>query len=303
VFVELSDAQRGPYEEQRATLARLAGKGFLTDLDRKRILACLTNMRMLCDSTYLYDKVTDASPKLDEFAELVPELVGGHKVVAFSQWETMVLKAAGVLDRLGVGYAVLHGGLSGKERKAALDRFKTDDECRVFLSTDAGGVGLNLQAADTVVNLELPWNPAVLEQRIARVHRMGQGNPVRVVNLVTRGTIEERVLRTLESKQNLFAGLFEGDEDEIAFAHVNPAKFTDAIRELLGEPPPEAVTPAIATRSDPARASFWRAGVEMVEALNASISAEATVPIEPSVRTRLHTALQELLRRIDDKTG
>ena len=86
--------------------------------------------------------------------------------------------------------------------------------------TDAGGTGLNLQVADTVVNLELPWNPAVLEQRIARVHRMGQSRPVRVINLVTRGTIEEKVLRTIEAKQGLFAGVnisggvLQVDEDD-----------------------------------------------------------------------------------------
>ena len=297
VFVELSDAQRGPYEEQRATLARLVGKGFLTDLDRKRILACVSNMRMLCDSTYLYDKVTDFSPKLDEFAELVPELVGGHKVVAFSQWETMVMKAAGVLDRLGLGYAVLHGGLSGKDRKAALERFRTDPDCRVFLSTDAGGVGLNLQTADTVVNLELPWNPAVLEQRIARVHRMGQGNPVRVVNLVTRGTIEERVLRTLEAKQNLFAGVFDGEESDIAFTHVNQGVMADAVRDLLGEPRLAPAVPAAAD-SDPARAALWRAGAEMIDALNALLTAGGHAPSDPALRTRLHTSLGDLSRRL-----
>ena len=81
-----------------------------------------------------------------------------------------------------------------------MERFQTDPACKVFLSTDAGGTGLNLQTADTVVNLELPWNPAVLEQRIARVHRMGQSRPVRVVNFVTRGTIEEKVLRTNRSQ-------------------------------------------------------------------------------------------------------
>jgi len=76
VYVELTDAQRAPYEEQRTMLARLLGKGYLTDLDRKRVLACVVNMRMLCDSTFLFDKRTNVSPKLDEFAELVPELVG-----------------------------------------------------------------------------------------------------------------------------------------------------------------------------------------------------------------------------------
>src|SRR5204863_9533376 len=129
-----------------------------------------------------------------------------HKLVVFSQWETMAMEAAKVLDGLGVGYVLLHGGLPGKERKAVLERFQTDPACKVFLSTDAGGTGLNLQTADTVVNLELPWNPAVLAQRIARVHRMGQNRPVRVINFVTRGTIEEKVLRTVQAKRARFAG-------------------------------------------------------------------------------------------------
>lgn len=251
VFVELSAEQRVPYEEQRTTLARLLGKSHLTDPDRKRILACLANLRLVCDSTFLFDKTTHHSPKLDEFAELVPELLGEeHKLVVFSQWETMLNLAAGVLDRLGVKYALLHGGMSGKDRKAVMEAFKTDPDCRVFLSTDAGGVGLNLQVADTVVNLELPWNPAVLEQRIARVHRLGQERPVRVINLVTRGTIEEKVLRTLEQKQGLFAGVFDGEEDEIAFSAINPGGFLNTVRELIGEAKAEVV--AVAPMPTPA---------------------------------------------------
>ncbi len=299
VFVELADGQKTPYEDQRASLARLLQKNFLTDIDRKRILACLVNMRMLCDSTFLFDKQTRVSPKLDEFAELVPELLNGgnHKIVAFSQWETMILQTAEVLDRLGIGYVILHGGLPGKDRKAVLDRFKTDPDCRVFLSTDAGGVGLNLQTADTVVNLELPWNPAVLEQRIARVHRMGQSNPVRVVNLVTRGTIEERVLRTLEAKQNLFAGVFDGDEDEIAFAAVNQSSFLDAVRDLLGEGKPEPpVVPVPAPTATPAppaseasdtAMSLASATVDLVEAA-AEVLAASGIPED--LRERLRTA-------------
>ena len=241
VYVELSEAQRGPYDEQRTALARLLQKGFLSDIDRRRILACLSNMRLVCDSTFLLDKTTNHSPKLDEFAEIVQELKAeeDHKLVVFSQWETMILKAAERLDQLGIGYAVLHGGLSGRDRKTALATFRTQADCPVFLSTDAGGVGLNLQVADTVINLELPWNPAVLEQRIARVHRLGQKKPVRVVNLVTRGTIEERVLRTLEQKQNLFAGVFDGEEDEIAFAAVPTGGFLATVRELLEDAKPE----------------------------------------------------------------
>ena len=256
VFVELSDEQRKPYEEQRTTLARLLGKSTLTDADRKRILACLSNLRLICDSTFLFDKSTNHSPKLAEFEELLNELgMTGrssqkHKIVVFSQWEQMLHLAAAVLERQRLGYALLHGGLSGKDRKAVLARFKTDEACKVFLSTDAGGVGLNLQMADTVVNLELPWNPAVLEQRIARVHRLGQEKPVRVINLVTRGTVEERVLRVLAAKQQLFDGLFDGEEDELSISTTNPNGFLSTVQQLLGDgQPTELVPPAVTTRT------------------------------------------------------
>ena len=165
---------------------------------------------MLCDSTFLLDQQTNVSPKLDELAELLRDLLGAgpHKVVVFSQWELMLRKAAEVVEKLGVGFTMLHGNVPGKERRGLLEKFRDDPDCRVFLSTDAGGTGLNLQAADTVINLEVPWNPAVLDQRIARVHRMGQHRPVQVFNLVMRDSIEERVLRTLEQKRSLFDGDF-----------------------------------------------------------------------------------------------
>lgn len=309
VYVELAPEQQAPYEDQRASLGRLLRKNFLTDIDRKRILACLVNMRMLCDSTFLFDKQTHVSPKLAEFAELVGELLAGdgHKLVVFSQWETMTGKAAEVLDKLGVGYVTLHGGLPGKERKAVLEKFKADPECRVFLSTDAGGTGLNLQAADTVINLELPWNPAVLEQRIARVHRMGQSNPVRVVNLVTRGTIEEHVQRTLEAKHGLFAGVFDGDEDEVAFGAVNRTGLLDAVREMIGEAKPELPTrPVVVPVASPTvgrgQVALWQAGAQMIEALNQVFAADGAgaESLNPELRARLRTAVADLAGRLGD---
>jgi SNF2 family DNA or RNA helicase len=273
VFVELSDPQKGPYADQQTTLARLLAKKYLTEIDRRRILCCLANLRMLCDSTFLLDKTTNVSPKLDEFAELMRELAaeGGHKVVVFSQWELMLRKAAEVLDRLGIGYATLHGGVPGRERRALMERFRDDPPCKVFLSTDAGGTGLNLQAADTVINLEVPWNPAVLEQRIARVHRLGQHRPVRAIHLVTRGTIEERVLKTLELKRSLFAGVFAGTADEVSLEALGQRAFLDTVRTLIGE---EAPPPARSASEGPqpapppdGRDALARAGVQFLEAL------------------------------------
>jgi hypothetical protein len=210
----------------------------------------------------------------------------------------MVLEAAKVLDSLGVGYAVLHGGLSGKDRKAALEQFKTDPDCRVFLSTDAGGTGLNLQVADTVVNLELPWNPAVLEQRIARVHRMGQDRPVRVVNLVTRGTIEERVLRTLEVKQGLFGELFAGDADEIAFEAFGRSGFLDAMRDLVADRPPEPPAPACppAAPGTPSAGPVWQAAAHVLEAVCHLLAADAarSDPLPAELRERLAKSVRAI---------
>jgi hypothetical protein len=295
VFVELSDAQRGPYEEQRTALARLLQRGYLTDIDRKRVLACVVNLRMLCDSTFLFDKQTHASPKLDEFAELLPELLGdgAHKLVVFSQWETMTALASSVLDRLGVGYAALHGGLPGPERERVLASFRDDPACRVFLSTDAGGTGLNLQVADTVVNLELPWNPAVLEQRVARVHRMGQGQPVRVVNFVTRGTIEERVAKSMRAKQALFDGLFEGDEDEVAFATGGGSRFVAALRTLLADPPPEVASPP-AIPAPPPAATESTTGAALLDLLRAAEALARGVALTDAQRAELRTIAARL---------
>ncbi len=268
----------------------------LNDLDRKRILACIVNMRLICDSTFLFDKQTNVSPKLDEFAEIVDDLMssGNHKAVVFSQWETMLHKAAEVLNDLGVGYALLHGGLQGKDRRAVLEQFK-QEECRIFLSTDAGGVGLNLQAADTVINLELPWNPAVLEQRIARVHRMGQSRPVRVVNFVTRDTIEERVLQAIEAKRSLFGSIFDGDSDSVDFAALGATSFLDGVRDVIGveKPAPEPEASAKAEFS----VGLLEANVRMLEAL-AAWDESVIWPIE--LRERAATALRQLLQRIEE---
>lgn len=295
-FVELTEAQRLPYDEQRSNLARLLSRPVLSDLDRKRILACIVNLRLICDSTFLFDKQTNSSPKLDEFADVIEDLMssGDHKAVVFSQWETMLHKAAEVLGRLGVGYALLHGGLQAKDRRAVLEQFK-EESCRVFLSTDAGGVGLNLQAADTVVNLELPWNPAVLDQRIARVHRMGQSRPVRVINFVTRGSIEERVMQSIEAKRSLFGSVFDGESDSVDFTALGTPSFLDGVRDVIGAEKPVAPEPEASAREE-SEVGLLEANVRMLEALAAW---NENLPWPEELRERAGLALRTLLSRIE----
>jgi SNF2 family DNA or RNA helicase len=202
-FVPMTPQQRTYHEENREIVAKIVAKWrrykFLSEADQRRLMIALQNMRMSCDSTYLLDHEMDFGVKADELATLLDEVLErpASKVVVFSQWLRMHELLVRRLQKKSFEHVLFHGGLDGSQRTALVDRFREDDRCRAFLATDAGGVGLNLQHASVVVNMDLPWNPAVLEQRIGRVHRLGQRQPVRVVNFVAEGTIEEGMLSVL----------------------------------------------------------------------------------------------------------
>ncbi|MBZ5624543.1 MAG: DEAD/DEAH box helicase [Acidobacteriia bacterium] len=241
--VALTKEQAEPYWEQSDILAALMRKWekqkWLSEIDMRRILCCLQNMRMLCNSTFLFDKETNHSPKLAEFREIVRELTleENRKVVVFSEYERMTHLAGQELDKLRIGFVSLHGGVPSRQRGALMEKFRSDPECKVFLSTDAGGVGLNLQAASAVINFEPPWNPARLEQRIGRVHRMGQSRPVQVVHLLTTGTIEERVWETLRLKKSLFEGVFDSPVAEVDFAALKRKSVLQTVKEIFAGQP------------------------------------------------------------------
>jgi len=136
------------------------------------------------------------------------------------------------------------------KRPALVERFREDPTCRVFLSTDAGGTGLNLQHASTVVNMDLPWNPAILEQRIARIHRIGQARPVQVINFVAKGTIEEGMLSVLAFKRSLSAGILDGGSGEISLGGSRLNRFMKDVENVTGHMgEAEAVTPAEEAKS------------------------------------------------------
>jgi hypothetical protein len=194
-------------------------------------------MRMSCNSTYLLDRETDHGLKADELVHLLDELLEepGSKAVVFSQWVRTHEIIIRRLQARGWGHVLFHGGVPSGKRQALVDRFIEDRDCRVFLSTDAGGVGLNLQqAAAVIVNMDLPWNPAVLEQRIGRVYRLGQTRSVQVINFVAQGTIEEGMLSVLAFKKSLFAGVLDGGENEIFMNGTRLSKFMESVEEVTG---------------------------------------------------------------------
>ncbi len=236
-YVGMTAAQRNLMEEGVQTAARyaaLAEKRPLRPVELKRLFSAMQMARMACNAAGLVDKETEGSPKLDEFARLLEDLCADtdRKVVVFSEWETFGRLAAARAEALGLGYVRFHGGVPTARRGALIDRFRDDPDCRVFISTDAGGVGLNLQFASSVINLELPWNPAVLEQRIGRVHRHGQTEPVLVHFLIADDSFEAGLEHTLANKQALFgAALDQGADIETLEA---PTSCLAVFREAMG---------------------------------------------------------------------
>jgi len=221
-FVEMTDPQWDAYHEYEHKVAKLmaqAKRRPLTPDEHKLLLAFLTKMRLICDALALHDheikpaEREKTAPKLRELREILGEEVAGngHKALVFSQWSTMLAFTEPLLEKLKVGWVKLTGDVPSPKRGALVERFFDDPQCKVFLSTDAGGVGLNLQAASMVINLDLPWNPAVLGQRIARAHRHGQKQSVNVINLIAQGTIEERMLDTLAAKRAVFDAALNED--------------------------------------------------------------------------------------------
>jgi superfamily II DNA or RNA helicase len=239
-FVPMTPEQQRHHDENREIVARIVAKWrrfrFLSEADKQRLMIALQNMRMSCDSTYLLDKETDFGVKADELATLLDEILEqkNTKVVVFSQWLRMHELLEWRLKKRKFEHVMFNGSLDGGERRTAIDRFREDDHCRAFLATDAGGVGLNLQHASVVVNMDLPWNPAVLEQRIGRVHRLGQSQPVRVVNFVSQGTIEEGMLSVLKFKKSLFAGALDGGERDVFLGGSRLTKFMETVEKTTG---------------------------------------------------------------------
>ncbi len=239
-YVELHQEQRDIHSGYLRVLLPLLNKKFLTPMDIRRIQEILVRMRMVCDSTYLIDRETHISPKLNELASVIDELViqSGRKMVIFSEWTTMTFLIARHLSEVGVPFVELSGKVPVNKRQALIDEFTHNPRCRVFLSTDAGGTGLNLQAADCVVNFELPWNPARLNQRIGRVSRIGQKSRcINVVNFICKDSIEEKIFAGIQLKTDLFKGVFEGGEDVVEFSREKRTEMLNKLREMMGEEP------------------------------------------------------------------
>ena len=239
-FVPMTEAQLEAYEGYEflaRRLAAVAAKRPLTPEEFKLLQGHLACMRMICDTPYILDGRRHECPKMEEIERLLPDLLDDpeRKVIIFSEWVRMLELVRDFAAEAGIEFAWHTGSVPQQRRRAEIKRFREDPDCRLFLSSESGGVGLNLQAADTVVNMDLPWNPARLEQRIARAWRKHQTRPVNVINLVSEHTIEHRMLGLLDAKRTLAEGVLDrrGDLTDIPLP-TSRAAFVERMQAVLG---------------------------------------------------------------------
>ncbi len=184
----------------------------------------------------MLDQESDHGVKADELAALFDDLFvqPEAKAVVFSQWTRTNDIVIRRLEARGLGYVSFHGGIPSEARPVLVERIRDDPDRRVFLSTDAGSTGLNLQHASILINMDLPWTLAILERRIARIHRRGQKRPVLIVNFIAKGTIEEGMLSVPAFKCSLSAGILDGGTGEISFGGSRLNRFMKDVENVTG---------------------------------------------------------------------
>jgi SNF2 family DNA or RNA helicase len=220
IYCEFKPSQRRLYDELRdhyraVLLERVDAEGL--DRNTFQILEALLRLRQASCHPGLIDRgrAPAESAKFHALLPLLREVVeAGHKALVFSQFTTLLGLLKGELDREGIAYEYLDGRT--RDRQARVERFQADPACPLFLiSLKAGGLGLNLTAAEYVFLLDPWWNPAVEAQAIDRTHRIGQTRPVFAYRLIVRGTIEEKVLELQESKRDLARSIITEDNSLI----------------------------------------------------------------------------------------
>ena len=228
---ELENQQKAIYLAQLQQMQERLGQVSDSEFQRNRveILTGLMRLRQICDTPALFmEDYQGESGKLDSLRDLLVQIAeAGHRVLIFSQFRGMLDRIEQELPDLGLTSFKITGSTPSQERQEMTKAFNQGERDVFLISLKAGGVGLNLTGADTVILVDLWWNPAVESQAIGRAHRMGQEQAVEVYRLVTRGTIEEKIQELQEKKKNLVSEILDGTESRGSLSLAE-------IREILG---------------------------------------------------------------------
>ena len=235
IYCEMPPAQRKVYDAYRnqyrdKLLNQIEKEGLAKS--KFMVLEALTRLRQICDSPLLLNDESIAvkdSVKIQEMIAHITDKTAQHKVLIFSQFTSMLALLKNELDALGIAYEYLDGKNSSKQREASVQNFQTNDDLRVFLiSLKAGGTGLNLTAADYVYILDPWWNPAVENQAIDRIYRIGQDKKVFAYRMICKDTVEEKILDLQAKKKKIATDIIQTDDKIMKSLKI------DDIKNLLG---------------------------------------------------------------------
>jgi len=312
VWVNLHPDQKNYHDDCAAQIAKILHKKFLTPFDSQRLMLLLQEMRMVCDSTLLIDNAEmlailgtagkkPVSPKLEELEYILLEKLDikntKRKIIIFSEWVKMLQAIGHMLRKHNIGFVELTGSVAVSSRDKLVTRFETDDNCKIFLSTEAGGSGLNLQVADTVINFELPWNPAKKNQRIGRIDRLGQTSKhLTVINLITHKSIEARISAGLSLKQNLFDGVLDNQAtlNIVDMSAQGRAYFIEQLTEIIEAIDQDTIETEERIKENPFDAPDWEEVDTEDVVLSPPTTAEvlSSVPVQPTA-SEIQTVLSQ----------
>lgn len=228
---ELADSQKTIYLALLKQMQERILNATEEEINRSKIeiLSGLMRLRQICDTPKLFMEDYDGeSGKLESLRELLEQIQDGHhRVLIFSQFRGMLDIIEAELEGMGMESFKITGSTPAKDRQEMTTAFNKGERSAFLISLKAGGVGLNLTGADTVILVDLWWNPAVEAQAIGRAHRIGQERNVEVYRMITRGTIEEKIQELQESKRNLVSTILDGTEARTSLS-------MEDIREILG---------------------------------------------------------------------
>ena len=228
---ELADSQKTIYLALLKQMQDRIIHATEDEINRSKIeiLSGLMRLRQICDTPKLFmEDYEGESGKLESLRELLEQIQDGNRrVLIFSQFRGMLDIIKSELDKMGMESFKITGSTPAKERQDMTTAFNEGQRSAFLISLKAGGVGLNLTGADTVILVDLWWNPAVEAQAIGRAHRIGQERNVEVYRMITRGTIEEKIQELQESKRNLVSTILDGAEAKSSLS-------VEEIREILG---------------------------------------------------------------------
>jgi superfamily II DNA or RNA helicase len=312
VMVPMHSAVKDNYEDVMAAVARIASKKVILPPDLDRMQRLLVIARRCCNGPHMLGLAAEDRkvPKLAELEEALRDLClgEGRKAVVFSEWTDMTEQVVALCDRLRLPVFHLRGDVPVKQRPALIRSFTEQKSPAVFVSTDAGGIGLNLQAADVVVNLDLPWNPARLEQRIARAHRIGSKRTVQVLLLVCKDSVEERILRLHDTKRNVLENIWSREGEDAIAAPGGSGAFREMLKALLATRAPvreaealAAAEPSEARAETPAGGgSVPSASAPTVDAASLAAAVAAVAPaLPPEHRKSLAVVFRALAEALE----